>query len=170
MLLCHVGQAHARQAVMHNRRAVYGEWRAAYATTLQFGSTHSGLHPFNDETFFQFCDCPDNYDHRTSQWTASVDVFAQAYKLDSEVIQFVKHFQEVTNTPGNSVESCHEYDVKFPSQGIHEKSLEARSFGFCAGYDICEFPNDFKSSLFSQQPKVIELCFWMLVPGADTRA
>jgi hypothetical protein len=92
MLLRHLTQRHARAAVCDNLHAIDVQRTAADSPTFQFCSSHSGLNSFDDQAALQLGDRSDDYDHRTAQWPARVDVFSKAYELYTQAVQLMLDF------------------------------------------------------------------------------
>jgi hypothetical protein len=90
-------------------------------TPFQPRPSHSCANPLDDRLPFYLCDCSDYDDHRSTKWATGVNVFPQADKLDSEVIQFVENLQEMTHIPRDPIESRDEDNIESMPPGIHEK-------------------------------------------------
>jgi hypothetical protein len=115
---------------------------------------------------FQLGNRSDDYDHRTTQWSARVDVFSKADEFYAQAVQLIEDFQEMAHTPGYSVECGDENDVKAVPTGIGQKLIETGTPRFRAGNNIGVLVHDLISALFRHLPEVEQLRFWMLVGGA----
>jgi len=58
--------------------------------------------PFNNKVTFEFGDRTDDDDHGPAQRSAGIDVFAEAHKLNLEMIEFVPHLEEVAVWPSTT--------------------------------------------------------------------
>src|SRR5215469_15264128 len=75
--------------------AIENERLAPDVSALQFCAAHSGPYPFDDQVAFELGDGSDDDHNRPAQWTAGVDLLAEADELDVEPVQFIEHIQEV---------------------------------------------------------------------------
>src|SRR5665213_3028492 len=70
---------------------------------LQPGATHACPYPFDDEVAFQLGDRSDDDDDGPAERAAGIDALPEADELDAETIEFVQHFKEVPDGPGDPV-------------------------------------------------------------------
>src|ERR1700746_2315237 len=76
---------------------------ASDVTSFELGAPHAGAHPLDDQVAFKLGDRPDDDHDGTSQWSARVDLFAEADELDVEPVQLIENFEEVLDRPGDSI-------------------------------------------------------------------
>jgi hypothetical protein len=107
MSLCDLGQAVAPIAVSENRNPIDLEWTPSDVPALQPGATHSCPYPFDDEVALQLGDRPDDDDDGPSERAAGIEILPEANELYAEVVEFVQHFEEVPDGPGDPVRSPH---------------------------------------------------------------
>jgi hypothetical protein len=129
---------------------------------FQFRSSHSRLDSFDDQAAFQLGNRSDDYDHRTTQWPARVDVFSKADEFYAQAVQLIEDFQEMAHTPGYSVERGDENDVEAVPSGIGQKLVETGTPRFRAGNNIGVLVHDLVSALLRHLSEVEQLRFRML--------
>ena len=76
---------------------------------FQFGTAHPRSNPFDDEIFSKFRDCPDDNDHRPTEWASSVDIFAETDEFDSEVIELIKDLKKMTDGARHAIKCPNEH-------------------------------------------------------------
>ena len=82
-------------AIAQDADAIEVEWLAPDGTAFELRPSHAGAHSLDDQVTFQLGNGSDNHHHRTTQWAAGVDLFAERDELDVEAVQLVQSFKEV---------------------------------------------------------------------------
>ena len=104
MRLGDLAQAVAAAAIPHDRRAVEFECWAADVTPFELGAPHAGADALDDQVAFELRDGADDDDDGSAQRAARIDLFAEAYELDSQMVEFIQNLQEVDYRPGDAVD------------------------------------------------------------------
>ena len=86
MALCDLSDALATLPVLLDGEVVEYQRSSADSLAFQTGAPHSGAHPLDDQTAFQFCDGSDDDDDGSAQWAAGVDVLPERHELDPDPV------------------------------------------------------------------------------------
>jgi hypothetical protein len=109
-----------------------------------------------------------NDDHGPPKRASGIYVFAQADKLDAEMIEFVEHFQEVTHVPRYTVEGSDEHNIKTSTPRIGHHLVKAGTLRFRAAHRVCVLADDLVTALPRHLAQVEKLCLQVLVLRANT--
>jgi hypothetical protein len=66
-------------------------------SAFEFRSTHTGPHSLDNKIAFQFGNRTNNHHNGTPERPTGIDVLAETDELDSEPVQFIQGFQQVTH-------------------------------------------------------------------------
>ena len=130
---------------------------------LQPGTAHPCPDPLDDEVAFQFCDGSDDDDNGPPERAAGIEIFAEADELDFQVVEFVQHFEEVPNGPGDPVRGPHQDYLEATTASIPKQVIEARPAGFRPREPVSVLGNDLKTPLLGHRAKIVELGFRVLI-------
>ena len=135
----------------------------------QFGATHAGTDPFDDQVTFQLGDRTEDDNDGAAQRAGRVDVFAEADELDAETAELVQHFQIMANRTGDAVPSPDHHHVKLAAASVCHELIEAGTLSFGAADPVSVFVNDLQPSLLGKGMQIVALGFGMLVDGRNTQ-
>ena len=84
----------------------------ADVSALEPRAAHAGANSLDDQVAFEFSDSSDDYDDGSAQWPARIDLLAEADELDSETVELIQEFEEVSNRTGNAIGCPHQNDIE----------------------------------------------------------
>ena len=113
-----LSQALAAAAVEQDRLPIEFEPPAPDVPAFEPGPAHAGSDPLDNQVAFELGDGPDDDDNGAAQRAAGVDLLAEADELDVEMVQLVKHFEEVFHRAGNPVRGPDQDHFEATAAGI----------------------------------------------------
>ena len=122
-------QTLAPGTVLKDSNPIDIEWPPTDMPAFQPGAAHPCPHPFDDEVPFEFGDSSDDDDDGPPQRAASIQVFTEADELDAEVVEFVEHFEEVADGPGDPVRGPDQHHLEAAAAGIAQEFIQTRAPG-----------------------------------------
>ena len=92
--------------------------------------------------------------------------FAFAKKFDAEMIQFIKHVQEVSDVPRDAVKRSNERTSKRCGRASAKNWSSPGRLDFAPENYVAVLLHDFASAQFGHFAQVVKLCFEVLVSSA----
>ena len=132
---------------------------------LQPGATHACPYPFDDEVAFQLGDRSDDDDDGPAERAAGIDALPEADELDAETIEFVQHFKEVPDGPGDPVRGPHQDNIEAAMACVGYHLIEPGPPGLRVPDPVGELGYDLVITLGSHLPEVMQLRLRMLIEG-----
>lgn len=90
-------------AIVEESFTVQNKCRTADGSAFELGALHADSYSFNDQAAFESGDRSDDHYDCPAQRSTRVDVFSERDAFDAKSVQFVQHFEEVLNRPGDTI-------------------------------------------------------------------
>ena len=146
-----------------DRSAIQIEGYAAHVPPFQLRAAHAGSNAFDNQVAFEFGDGPDDDNDGAAQRAAGVDVLAETYELDTEVIEVIKDFEEVAYAARHAIEGPNQHHIEAMAAGVLQKFIEAGAARLRTADSIGVFVDDFETALLRHGPKIEKLGLRMLI-------
>jgi hypothetical protein len=150
-------------SIPQNGSAIDIEWPATDMSSFEPGPAHTCPDPLDDEIPFQLRNSPDDDDDSPAERAAGIKVFAEADELDTEMIEFIEHLEEVPDGSGDPIRSPDKNHLEAAPAGVPQQLVETRTPGFRSRDPIGVFGDDLKTPLLGHRAKIVELRLRMLV-------
>ena len=164
-----LAQAHSVLTIAKDGCAIEFKWPSSDMPSLEPGAPHAGSHPLDDQRSLQFRDGADDDHDGAAQWTAGIDLLAEADELDAEPVHLIQHFEEMPYRSRDPIRSPDQDDIEAATTGIPHQFFESGAARLRAADPVFVCVDDLIAALCGHLLEIEKLGLEVLINSADTR-